>query len=111
MAEYIDKQRLIDWLREEEKAAAETFEKDGGESGIYAEAFGGIADELSDFPAADVAPVVHGQWIPISDGDCAECSECGECYETGDAGMVSFGLFLRSHKLCPTCGARMVDDT
>lgn len=110
MAEYIDKQRLIDWLREEEKAAAEAFEKDGGESGAFAEVFHGIADELSAFPAADVAPVVHGGWIPISDGDCAECSECGECYDTGYGGMTSFRLFLRFYKLCPSCGARMDEE-
>ena len=27
--------------------------------------------------AADVAPAVHGEWIPISDGDMAKCAEGG----------------------------------
>lgn len=98
MAEYIDRAAIIAEVEANKLMAREPAAKR-------------ILGMLRDFPAADVAPVVHGQWIPISDGDCAECSECGEFYETGDAGMVSFGLFLRSHKLCPTCGARMVDDT
>ncbi len=67
-----------------------------------------VASVFDSAPAADVAPVVHGQWIPISDGEWAECSECGENYEAGDGGMTSFGLFRRFYKYCPNCGARMV---
>lgn len=57
---------------------------------------------------ADVAPVVHGEWIPISDGDMAECSECGENYDVGDGfGMAAFELFRKYYRYCPNCGAKM----
>lgn len=61
-----------------------------------------------DTPAADVAPVVHGEWIPISDGAWAECSECGETCDVSDnGGMTAFELFCDCYKYCPTCGAKM----
>ena len=59
-------------------------------------------------PAADVAPVRHGEWIPISDGEGAECSECGEYYcVEGNHDMESFKLFCRFYRFCPSCGAKM----
>lgn len=59
-------------------------------------------------PAADVAPVVHGRWIPKNDGEWAECSECGEGYYVStDGGMVVFRLFQKAYGYCPNCGARM----
>ena len=58
--------------------------------------------------AADVAPVKHGRWIPISDGAWAECSECGEACDVSDnGGMTAFELFCDCYKYCPTCGAKM----
>ena len=42
-----------------------------------------IASEIAEIPAADVAPVVHGRWIPFLDGDHImperyyRCSRCG----------------------------------
>ena len=69
------------------------------------------ARALKKIPAADVAPVVHGQWIPISDGAWAECSECGECYDVSDnGGMAAFELFCDFYKHCPNCGAQMHED-
>ncbi len=63
---------------------------------------------LHDMPATDVAPVVHGEWIPVSDGDMAECSECGENYDVGDGyGMAAFELFRKYYRYCPNCGAKM----
>lgn len=63
---------------------------------------------LADIPAADVAPVGHGEWIPISDGEWAECSECGEGYEVSDnGGMTTFKLLCEFYKYCPNCGAKM----
>lgn len=61
-----------------------------------------VLREVSDAPAADVAPVVHGHWIPISDGAGAECSECGEYYDVSDnGGMAAFELFCDCYKHCP----------
>jgi rubrerythrin len=61
---------------------------------------GWYADSIKEIPAADVAPVVHGEWI--SDGDgycwCYKCSVCG--WEDGYP-------FNDRHKFCPNCGAKM----
>ena len=48
--------------------------------------------EIAEFPAADVAPVVHGRWIP--DGNTVCCSECKT-------------MGSPQWKGCPVCMARM----
>ena len=50
-------------------------------------------------PAADVAPVVHGQWTPLpSMAPEYACSVCGRDYTWGE---------LEEAPYCPNCGARM----
>ena len=60
-----------------------------------------VLREVSDAPAADVAPVVHGRWI--HDGrrfeggiDWCHCSECGNSNN-----------FCARTNYCPNCGAKM----
>lgn len=56
---------------------------------------------LYDAPAADVAPVVHGRWVPTESpfiNDCENCSVCG--YKTVWGHRFNFNY-------CPNCGARM----
>ncbi len=48
---------------------------------------------IARFPAADVAPVVHGEWIHHDDG-VVTCSECGNA-ESSDS------------YYCRYCGAKM----
>lgn len=65
-----------------------------------------IADEIIDAPAADVAPVVHGDWMEWFPGDCAlimtgeemlyRCSCCDVKYSDAEG-----------YKYCPNCGAKM----
>lgn len=53
-------------------------------------------------PAADVAPVVHGQWKLVyrqADGGEYKCSECARKYV--------FNSFNHSSNYCPNCGAKM----
>ena len=52
-------------------------------------------------PAADVAPVVHGEWIVCGDGEDVPwmCSHCGKT--TAHKYKIMYGKF------CPNCGARM----
>lgn len=67
MAEYMKKSDVIAYIRKEAKEAQSAFEELGGESGIIAEAFEDLANELEDFPATDVAPVRYGMWISVKD--------------------------------------------
>lgn len=60
-----------------------------------------FAEYLYEFPAADVAPVVHGRWIHdgrrIRSGiDWCHCSECGKSDN-----------FCARTNYCPHCGAKM----
>lgn len=64
-------------------------------------------------PAADVAEVVHEEWLRSDDDwnslTTIKCSCCGEewCFETDD------DVSLLNYKHCPNCGAKMdggVDD-
>ena len=62
---------------------------------------------ISDMPAADVAEVVHGQWLRADDDwnslTTIQCSLCSEewCFETDD------DVSLLNYKYCPNCGAKM----
>lgn len=62
---------------------------------------------ISDMPAADVAEVVHGEWLRSDDDwnslTTIQCSSCGEewCFETDD------DVSLLNYKHCPNCGAKM----
>lgn len=67
------------------------FEKKSVLAGMYIAA--GIVHTV---PAADVAPVVHGRWIPV-DGGQHKCSRCHTVRKTDVA---------RDH-YCPNCGAKM----
>lgn len=82
MSEYIDKSALTNKL------------KSSGAIGDFALYI------LGNFPAADVAPVVHGEWITI-DG-ISRCSECG--YIPAYDSAID-DLFYSP--FCPNCGAKM----
>ena len=68
--------------------------------GDYAAAFA----EIRKLPAADVAPVVHGEWYLLD--DCANaglyCSVCSRRVHREEFAYKK----LRS-KYCPHCGAKM----
>ena len=57
-----------------------------------------IQRDLSTMPAADVVPVVHGQWV---DG---KCSNCGVDIPTDDAHDA---IFETECRFCYYCGAKM----
>lgn len=91
MAEYI------------ERKAVEKYIESGLNNPDKSKAFGHdaieIMAEVHYMPAADVAPVVHGEWINPKGGfwEVCQCSICGSCWPTiGDA-----------HNYCPNCGAKM----
>lgn len=90
MSEYIDRQALLDAIPNIE---------DDKQISLY----GAVADfivKVDAIPAADVAPVVHGEWVTI-DG-ISRCSEC-EYIPAYDSAIDD--LFYSP--FCPNCGAKM----
>lgn len=85
----------------EREAAIKAIENDCPELVYYSkrEAIDCIKAE----PAADVAPVVHGEWeqtiwgekVPGLDNRCWRCSACGKRQSYGESDY------------CPNCGAKM----
>lgn len=53
--------------------------------------------------AADVAPVVHGQWLHSGYADHLETVKCSECNHEAFA----IALYVCDGNYCPNCGARM----
>lgn len=55
---------------------------------------------LEEAPAADVVPVVHGEWVmknaPVVSYECSNCS-----------GDLPFGTLPQYIPYCPRCGAKM----
>ena len=65
-----------------------------------------VKSMVSKFPAADVAPVVHGRWEVSTDEwfetDVYTCSKCRESYVLVE-GTPKENLW----RYCPNCGAKM----
>ena len=63
--------------------------------------------EIREMLAAEVAEVVHGEWLRSDDDwnslTTIQCSSCGEewCFETDD------DVSLLNYKHCPNCGAKI----
>lgn len=96
MAEYIEREALQNLFND-----VSTSLLSRGELAKDAEhmvrAFLMVTEMIQDAPAADVAPVRHGKWMPFHAefaGDIQYCSVC----EIGFADRTSF---------CPHCGAVM----
>ena len=59
----------------------------------------GLIDSIRKLPAADVAPVVHGRWVPTKAPFMNECEDCSVCgYRT---------VWGHRYNYCPNCGAKM----
>lgn len=60
-----------------------------------------LREIIKSVPAANVAPVVHAEWVVCGDGDNVPwmCSHCGKT--TAHKYKVIYG------KYCPHCGAKM----
>lgn len=93
MAEYIDREKILELIScEMEKQKREYAFSDGLHCGL--ERALGIVE---DFPAADVAPVMHGKWDDSLDGITPYCSVCG----------CTHRCLIRLPLYCPNCGAKM----
>ncbi len=96
MDEFISRKAAIAYIREQSEECQKAFEELGGESGIYADAYNDLAEDFYSIPAADVAPVVHAQWIEDKSGIII-CPECKRGYN----------LITKFTNYCPACGAKM----
>ena len=96
MDEYISRKAAIAYIREQSEECQKAFEELGGESGIYADAYNDLAEDFYSIPAADVAPVVHAQWIEDESGIII-CPECKRGYN----------LIAKFTNYYPACGAKM----
>jgi len=59
-------------------------------------------------PAADVAPVRHGRWVPTDESLGGHCSNCG--MECSSVEWDDDYLMKPTWNYCPNCGARMDGD-
>ena len=68
-------------------------------------------DKIKSIPAADVAPVRHGEWLNFyGDFSTAECELCAELYEVSPDESPQkeyFDAFKEFYRYCPNCGAKM----
>ena len=58
-----------------------------------------ICADIKAIPAADVAPVVHGRWIPFHSEAAGDIQYCSAC-------EIGFGA---KTDYCPHCGAKMME--
>lgn len=86
MAEYIDRKSVLDELCRDN--CERTY--DGTCHNCR------MTETIANFPAADVAPVVHGWWIFNDDWWDFRCSLCG-----------SYVGNIKKLNYCPNCGAKM----
>ena len=106
MAEYIERKVVINRIKE---YTLDVYDLDlddakqfGGNSRIenYCEGLYEATELVDDIPPADVAPVVHGQWIHLG-GDEWCCSACGFVITTEGSWDKP------TKKYCEDCGAKM----
>lgn len=94
MTDYIDRQAVLDAIREDPTPLSLEM----------------VVKHFRSAPAADVAPVVHGRWVDAhGDHQVAECSRCKNRYEVTDepSNAALFACFAHFYRYCPHCGARM----
>ena len=102
MAEYIKRTAVFEQF---DNADADVCETDDFGGVDYGFGMKNIKELINAFPAADVAPVVHGKWIVRFDGPYKRrrcyCSHCGKHNGVG-------GIAKNQEKpYCPNCGAKM----
>lgn len=98
MTEYIERANLIARI----KYYVTHTPKDKGENYAYSV----MLNEMLNRPAADVVPVVHGEWVRPhwrNSNFCYDCSVCGnevmhQEYRWRDK---------KIYPICPWCGAKM----
>lgn len=102
MAEYIEREALEVELNHR----LNFLMGENGEYDHYTSGFDEAVTRVENFPAADVAPVVHGRWddsgrYTFPSGNTAvRCTNCG-------CALTESEYRLNNWNYCPVCGARM----
>ena len=95
MAEYIEREKLLEIIN----SRIEVLRKEYGDFDEYTDGIDECIDRIEDFPAADVAPVRHGEWEIVIGSNGKEYMVCTCCRVSQDlTGVFSY---------CPNCGAKM----
>lgn len=97
MSEYIEREAL----------RAEAIRLTGGDEFVFGNCFPywQFSKSIKEAPAADVAPVVHGEWEIAVNGEDIACSVCGGTEPW--VGTVDDDLIPFKSDYCPNCGALM----
>lgn len=100
MAEYIEREALI---KECKRIIGEMWNNKTAPVS-WSHAYADFICTVERVPLADVAPVVHGQWIgvPLCGNDNCRCSKCGSWHNIH---VNLHGEIMQ--KYCPNCGAKM----
>ena len=94
MAECIEREALLAHLRKCKETSTG--------SGLTAAVITAIQSFVEEMPLADVAPVVHGKWVPSEENPSfLVCSACRDCY------VVDEWADGKKWMYCPNCGAKM----
>ena len=105
MAEYIEREAFIADIEKRYCRPCEAEGKDYNHVRCRACWVDDMVGEIEEAPAADVAPVVHGEWRTVTADDGTLTVECTECDAVFDE--VSMFEFALNYNYCPNCGADM----
>ena len=99
MPKYVDINHEIQEMQQviDEHKNSHTFENE-----IASYAFKLMIEKFQSLPPADVAPVIHAKWIPVTNGrgghECSLCHSYAPSFMTGDEWLTDY---------CPNCGVKM----
>ena len=98
MAEYIEREALLREIERRERFMV-------GDKTISVDA---LKRFILNRPAADVAPVVHGQWKEMHyEGGILDGTNFDRCSVCGYERVFDDPAFKTVFKYCPNCGAKM----
>ena len=92
MTEYIEREKVAELI--------DYYTVDYFEAEAY---FGLLKEDFQQLPSADVAPVMHGWWIPRILPLNRAGNECSACLAISVGAMKPY--------YCPNCGAKMDGET
>ena len=97
MAGYLDKEAFKKSVEERYCKPCKAEKKDHNGCWCRACWVDDMLDEVECFKTADVAPVVHGQWVEYQIPPIICCSNCD----------WATGIEEKNFQYCPNCGAKM----